>query len=554
MKPAKLSKAVIYCRVSSTKQVNEGSGLGSQETRCREYAAYKDYRVIEVFRDDISGGSAARPGMISMLNFLKKNRNEGCVVIIDDISRLARGLEAHLQLRTAISNAGGRLESPSIEFGEDSDSILVENLLASVSQHQRQKNGEQTKNRMRARAMGGYWPFRNPIGFRFERVAGHGKLLVRDEPHASILAEAIEGYAYGRFQILSEVKRFLESQPGWPKNNRGEVHVERVLELFNRPIYAGYISIPEWNLDLIPGKHQGLVSLATWKAMRDRLAGPAQVPARKNLHEDFPLRGFVTCGHCNQPMTACWSKGRSSYYGYYLCDTRGCVDHRKSVRKEKIEGEFEAILFDLKPSEGLFNLAFQMFRDLWDAKTENINDQSSTLQQDIHRIENQIQQFLDRILDASSASVMTAYEKRINELESQKALLAEKVASCGRPVASFGETYRTAFDFLANPWKLWRSDKLEDRRAVLKLVFAERLPYLRNEGYRTAKISIPFKTIGGAEMSKNDMVPYAGIEPALLSEPDFESGASTNSANRALACVVRAGVAELYEDTQSGQV
>jgi hypothetical protein len=28
-------------------------------------------------------------------------------------------------------------------------------------------------------------------------------------------------------------------------------------------------------------------------------------------------------------------------------------------------------------------------------------------------------------------------------------------------------------------------------------------------------------------------VPRAGIEPALLSEPDFESGASTNSANGA---------------------
>jgi hypothetical protein len=32
---------------------------------------------------------------------------------------------------------------------------------------------------------------------------------------------------------------------------------------------------------------------------------------------------------------------------------------------------------------------------------------------------------------------------------------------------------------------------------------------------------------------KNKMVPSAGIEPALLSEPDFESGASTNSAKGA---------------------
>jgi site-specific DNA recombinase len=33
-----LSKAVIYCRVSSAKQTVRGDGLASQETRCREFA------------------------------------------------------------------------------------------------------------------------------------------------------------------------------------------------------------------------------------------------------------------------------------------------------------------------------------------------------------------------------------------------------------------------------------------------------------------------------------------------------------------------------------
>ncbi len=82
-----------------------------------------------------------RPSMQDMLTFLKSHKKkQNHIVIIDDISRLARGLDAHIHLRTAINEAGGKLESPSIEFGEDSDSVLVENLLASVSQHQRQKN------------------------------------------------------------------------------------------------------------------------------------------------------------------------------------------------------------------------------------------------------------------------------------------------------------------------------------------------------------------------------------------------------------------------------
>ena len=364
----KKTKAVIYCRVSSPKQVLQGDGLRSQETRAREYACYRGYEVVEVFHDDASGGTTDRPAMKEMLKFLKKHRREGWVVIIDDITRFARDIRGHWDLRGLLREAGGKLESPSIEFGDDADSILHENLMASVSQHQRQKNAEQTGHRMRARASGGYSVSKAPIGYRMERKAGHGKMLVRDEPYASIVAEALEGYASGRFETIVEVKRFLESQPAWPKDKNGEVHQERVNELFARPSYAGHLSYPQWGLNLIPAKHEPLVSLETWPAVQARHKGMAKAPVRKDFAEDFPLRGFVTCADCGEPLTSCWSKGRSASYPYYLCDTRGCASARKSVRKEIIEGEFEKLLTQLRPAEGMMNLASQMFRDMWDEK------------------------------------------------------------------------------------------------------------------------------------------------------------------------------------------
>jgi DNA invertase Pin-like site-specific DNA recombinase len=376
MVPIIPTKAVIYCRVSGAKQVREGDGLRSQEMRCREYAGHKGYAVAQVYKDDVSGSLTERPAMKAMLAFLKKNRATPYAVIVDDISRLARGMKAHMELRAAIKIVGGFLESPSVEFGEDADSELQEYILATVAQHQRRKNAEQTRNRMRARAMGGYWVTKAPIGYRFEKVTGHGKLLVRDEPLASIIAEAFEGFASGRFETLAEVKRFFESQPAYPRNRSGDVHFERVVEMFDRPAYAGHISYPDWGLNLVPAKHEPIISLATWKAVQDKRSGVARVPARRDLSADFPLRNFVTCHHCTQPLTACWSKGRSAHYGYYLCDTRGCPETRKSIRKEKIEGEFEAILQSLKPTEGLFNLAFEMFRELWNAKLMNRHAQT----------------------------------------------------------------------------------------------------------------------------------------------------------------------------------
>ncbi|WP_237072869.1 recombinase family protein, partial [Pseudaestuariivita rosea] len=153
-----------------------------------------------------------------MLGYLHMNASKAneIVVIIDDISRLARGLNAHLELRQSLAGAGGKLESPSIEFGEDSDSVLVENLLASVAQHQREKNGEQTSNRMKGRMMNGYSVFAAPVGYRYEKRNGHGKILVRDEPAASIIQEVMKGYASGRFESQAEVKRYLENSTDFP--------------------------------------------------------------------------------------------------------------------------------------------------------------------------------------------------------------------------------------------------------------------------------------------------------------------------------------------------
>lgn len=92
---------------------------------CMEYAHARGYKVIETFMDDASGSLINRPGMKMMLGFLKKHRSAAPVVLIDDISRLARGMKAHIELRAAISLAGGVLESPSIEFGDDADSVLT---------------------------------------------------------------------------------------------------------------------------------------------------------------------------------------------------------------------------------------------------------------------------------------------------------------------------------------------------------------------------------------------------------------------------------------------
>lgn len=536
-----IDNAVIYCRVSSVKQTVEGTGLSSQETRCRQHAQFLNLDVVKVFNDDMTGSVIERPGIKDLVKFLKANKHTKYAVIIDDISRLARGVVQHHMLRDMIKKAGGILTSPSLDFADDSDSLFRENLMASLAQHMRQKNGEQTRNRMYSRAIAGYWPFRSPIGYKMVRKGDNGKMLVPNEPIASALREVFEGYASGRFSSLSEIVRFLELNPAWPKERVEKLNVERVTELLTRPHYAGYINAPEWGIHMVKGKHEPLVSFTIYQRVQEKLIQKAKNPARIDINEDFPLRGFVRCDCCGNYMTSCWSKGRNGKYPYYICQTRGCSNKGKSVRKEKMEAEFEAILKSMRPSVELFTLASEMIKDLWDEKQKSKFSDKKAFEAEVDKTNMQIATIVDRLVESDSQTLINAYEKRIKELEIHRAETQDKIANCGRPVIGFERMYRTAMGFLSDPYKLWENNDLASRRAVLKLAFAEDLVYSRDGSYRTANLALPFKffndlqQVEGENNMGKEMVRIAGIEPARAYCPtDFKSGASTSSAISAI--------------------
>ncbi len=500
-------QAVIYCRVSDKKQKSAGDGLHSQEHRCREYAAVRGYQVAAVFHDDVSGGGdfMKRPGMVAMLKFMESQARHEYMVIFDDLKRFARDTIFHLKLRQELAAYIATVECLNFKFEDTPEGQFVETVIAAQGQLERLQNRRQTLQKMKARVERGYYVFSVPVGYRYEKVGGHGRMLVRNEPLASIVQEALEGYASGRFQIQAEVKRFLEAQPEFPKVRNGIVLNQQVTDLLTRPVYAGYVEAPSWGVSLRKGQHESLISFETFQKIQDRIADRARTPARKNLGTDFPLRGAVVCGHCNTPLTACWSTGCRSRYPYYLCPRRGCESYGKSIRRETIEAQFETLLQRLQPSESLFAAAQAMFKELWDHRLASGEENRRVLTTELSTIERQVEQFLDRIADAATPSVIAAYEKRIRKLEERKLNITEKIANCGRPLRSFDETLRTALNFLGNPLKLWASERLADKRTVLKLAFADRLAYTRNKGFRTANLALPFKVLADFSAGKMEV-------------------------------------------------
>ena len=204
-----IKKAIIYCRVSSQKQVDEGHGLESQEKNCRNYSISKGYTVDKVFHEGaVSGGDFNRPEMNKLIEYLTFNRGD-FVVIFDDISRLARDVNIHRLLVKSIQNTGAEIDCIGTVVGSNVPSdILVETMIAATKEYERLNNRLQVIKRQKSRLEMGYWVFCHPPGYVYKGHNIHGKLLHKDEPNASIITEALEGYASNRFVTQEDVRVF----------------------------------------------------------------------------------------------------------------------------------------------------------------------------------------------------------------------------------------------------------------------------------------------------------------------------------------------------------
>lgn len=244
-----------------------------------------------------------------------------------------------------------------------------------------------------------------------------------------------------------------------------------------------------------PGQHEGLISLEMYQKIQTRLQDNAKTPARKDLALDFPLRGAVVCSSCSTLLTASWTTGNTARHPYYLCRKRGCVRYGKSIRRDKIEGEFEALLQGLTPAKPIFKIAAAVFKAIWEFRVESQAVRSKQLQADANATQKKIDQLLERIMDAESGSVIKAYEAKIAQLEQHKLLLEDKAMQTAQRRYQYDPAVRTSMLLLANPHKLWASGVYEAKRAVLKLLFSDKLAYCGIEGFRTPAIALPARVL-----------------------------------------------------------
>ena len=185
------TKTIGYIRVSTEKQVDHGVSLEAQRAKIESYAFLYELELVEIIVD--AGESAStlnRPGLQKALGMLKAGKAEALLCLkLDRLTRSVRDLSDLISGPFAPGRAG--LLSVSEQFDTRSAAgRMVLNIMAVVSQWEREAIGERTKTAMQHLAsQGRYVGGRTPYGFR---IAPDGLHLEEVAEEQAILSEVKE--------------------------------------------------------------------------------------------------------------------------------------------------------------------------------------------------------------------------------------------------------------------------------------------------------------------------------------------------------------------------
>lgn len=485
--------------------------MDSQEYRCRQYAEAKEYQVEAVFPDDVTGRGdfMNRPGMVALLAYMDAHPNERFVVIFDDLKRYSRDTEFHLKLRRIMGERGATRECLNYTFQDGPIGKFFETMAVAHGELEREETALQSRQKSKARIEQGF-AIRSipPIGFEYVKTKDRGKVLHQVEPVASIIREALESFASGRFQSQAEIVRFLEAQPSFPKKTKdGRVRQMTVKRMLSQVLYGGYVQMPSWGVSMRDGQHEGIVSKETFWRIQDRLKERPTMPARKDMRDDFPLRGAVACASCGYSLTGGWCQGKYKKYPYYFCHHRGCANKGKTIPAAKLEARMEAVLKSLQPSRAFLNMAAAMFKKAWSGLDQHQAKVARAFADKARELESDIGKIVDRMVDVTNARALKAFEERIETLEREKLRAEEMATKTHSSKGAFEELFELSMQFLANPYECWKTGGSDTRKLVWRLAFDGPLLHHRDTGLFELRKSSVFRVLDGLEVSWKEMVP-----------------------------------------------
>lgn len=474
-------RVVLYVRVSTKEQVDEGNSLSTQEKHCREYALKNDYEVAEVFIEQgESAKTALRTELQKLLSYCSDKKNKISAVIIYKLDRLSRNTDDYSQLRILLKRYGVEIKSTSEFFENTPQGKFMENMFANVAQFDNDVRAERCAGGMKDAMREGRYVWMAPVGYDNVKIGGR----------ATIAPNIIMGPLIKQtFELISKNTHAVEDvrkimfEQGLRLKNGKPLSKPYFYSMLRNRTYFGMI-------EKFGESHKGLFEPVLEEDLFNQVQRVLRLRGKKMSQykldsEDFPLRRFVISSE-GRKLTGSWSKGRTKKYPFYRFGVKG-----SNYNRDKFEESFMQYMDKFQLNEDLIRkLKIKLGEKLYKA-TENEQKDGRKLRSYVDELHERQNALIKKNLDGFISDSILKQQLDIIEREMTDTQI--NLASVQEMEMDFDEVLGYVSYYLENPSIVWKDSKLDKQLKLQWFQFPQGITF-KNENYGTTQIACIFKT------------------------------------------------------------
>ena len=292
-----MTPPILYARVSSKDQQQEGFSIPAQLKLLREYAYKNGFQILCEFVDVETAKKTGRKQFEEMVRFIRQNPQ--CrTIIVEKTDRLYRNLRDCVTLEELEVEIHLPKEGQIISKSSRSQDKLLHGIQLVIAKNYIENLKEEVCKGMREKAAQGIYPSRPPLGYRNNKV----EHTIEVNPAKAPLAKRMfELYASGQYSLASLRKKVKEEFG----QNLAKSYLAKLLK---NPFYHGMFY---WQGTLYSGTHTPLVGRDLFEAVQAVFQGHNKPKYQKHV---FAFGGLLRCAYDDCTVTAEIKKNRYTYY------------------------------------------------------------------------------------------------------------------------------------------------------------------------------------------------------------------------------------------------
>ena len=309
-------RALLYTRVSTKEQVDEGNSLPTQKRICERYADANSIRIVGHYQEEgESAKTVNRTKLKEMIKYCTVNKNHVDAILIYRIDRLSRETSDYLQLKSFFNSLGIKVVSASENIEDSPVGRFIENVLAGSAQFDNEVRAERSKNGMVDAVKDGRWVWKAPFGYKNVKVEGRKNIAPIDDRTTLLLIQEawkLIDNGYSETEALRMV-----TDDGLRDEDGKALSIQHFSKMLRNKLYMG--EIKAFGMTISSKSIKPIIEEGLWIRVYERITGRNKAPARYNkLNSEYPLRGVLRClnGH---RMTGSSPRGNGGRYPKYHC-------------------------------------------------------------------------------------------------------------------------------------------------------------------------------------------------------------------------------------------